>query len=75
MDTFQHNPPQKWIEFCLYMFKDKTSTHAYKHKPGPLLRIESLTIIQTNKMNIKSIVYIVQKSKQDFLLTNYAVHN
>jgi len=26
MDKFQHNPPPKWTEFCLYMFKGKTST-------------------------------------------------
>ena len=26
MDTFQQNPPLKWTEFCLYMFKGKTTT-------------------------------------------------
>ena len=26
MDTFQHNSPPKWTEFCSYMFRDKTST-------------------------------------------------
>ena len=26
MDTFQHNSPPKWTEFCSHMFKDKTST-------------------------------------------------